>query len=360
MAGKVYFCLVLLILFTGLCGCEKNSIPVKSAPQNIILMIGDGMGLADISAAEYVSLTPLNVSRCTIEGLQKTSSADNLITDSGASATAMATGVKTNNGSIGVDQSGRSTETILEYAEKLGMSTGIVCTSAVTHATPASFYAHQLSRSSYEEIAYDLLGIDIDVIIGGGLDNFSKRIDQLNLVDSLIKRKYAVLYSLDQFTSPVPAKVAVFTAAFHNPYRLGGRGEMLPVATGKALEILKKNEKGFFLMIEGSEIDFAAHANYADTLIDETIDFDKAAGVALDFAANDKNTLVIITADHETGGVTIVGGNVENHSVQLKFSTTGHTGIMVPVYAYGPGSEQFGGIYENTDIFKKMFSFLGR
>jgi alkaline phosphatase len=122
---------------------------------------------------------------------------------------------------------------------------------------------------------------------------------------------------------------------------------------------LSKNKKGFFLMVEGSEIDKIAHLNVADTLIDETLDFDKAVGVALDFAKNDGHTLVVITADHETGGVTIVDGDRATHMVKLSFSTKDHTAVMVPVYAYGPGADKFAGIYDNTDIFQKILSSFG-
>jgi alkaline phosphatase len=131
---------------------------------------------------------------------------------------------------------------------------------------------------------------------------------------------------------------------------------MLPASTGKAIEILSKNPKGFFLMIEGSQIDWAAHAHAADTLIDETLDFDKAIGVALDFAQEDGQTLVVITADHETGGVTIVGGDMKAKNVKLAFSTAGHTAVMVPVYAFGPGSVKFTGIYDNTQLFQKILN----
>ena len=155
---------------------------------------------------------------------------------------------------------------------------------AITHATPASFIAHQSSRGSYEDIAMDFLKTDIDVFIGGGYDHFAKRKDKLNLIDSLKFRGYEVDTSLAMILKSTSLKLAGLTAPVHNPYRLKGRGDMLPASSGKAIEILNKNPKGFFLMIEGSQIDWAAHANAADTLIDETLDFDKAVGVALDFA----------------------------------------------------------------------------
>jgi alkaline phosphatase len=202
----------------------------------------------------------------------------------------------------------------------------------------------------------DFLKTDIDVFIGGGYDHFAKRKDNLNLLDSLKLKGYEVNTTLDQVLKSSAPKLAGLTAKGQHPYRLKGRGDMLPASTGKAIEILKKNPKGFFLMIEGSQIDWAAHANAADTVVDETLDFDKAVGVAIDFAKADGHTLVVVTADHETGGVTITGGNIAAKKVKLSFSTKDHTAVMIPVYAYGPGAENFVGIYDNTDIFKKILA----
>jgi len=327
--------------------------------KNIIFMIGDGMGLATVHATMTVSDRPLNLERCTHTGLQKTHSVDRYITDSAASGTALATGNKTKNGAIGVDPEGNILKSILEIAEEKGLSTGLVSTSAVTHATPAAFIAHNNSRVNYEAIALDFLKTDIDVFIGGGYDHFAIRSDSLNLIDSLIKKGYQVETSIDRILGSDSNKLAGFTHPGQNPYRLDGRGNMLPTATGKAIEILSKNPLGFFLMIEGSQIDWAGHANSADTLISETLDFDEALGVALDFAARDGQTLVVVTADHETGGVTVLNGNMNTHEVQLSFSTKGHTGMMVPVFAYGPGAELFSGIYDNTDFLGKFLECYG-
>jgi alkaline phosphatase len=322
--------------------------------KNVILMIGDGMGISDVYAAMTVSDRPLNIERCPSTGLQTTFSSNNYITDSAAAGTAIATGNKTKNGVIGMDSLGVRVRSILEIAKEHGLAAGLVSTSAVTHATPASFVAHESSRGSYEDIARDFLNSGIDVFIGGGYDHFAKRKDKINLTDSLRYRGYEVDTTLSLILKSTSAKLAGFTAPGQNPYRLKGRGDMLPVSTGKAIELLNKNKKGFFLMIEGSQIDWAAHANVADTVVDETLDFDKAVGVALDFAEKDKHTLVIITADHETGGVTITGGDKKNHKVKLNFSTKDHTAVMVPVYAFGPGSESFDGIYDNTVIIHKI------
>lgn len=352
--------LVILISFVITCfSCEKFKSDETPEIKNVILLIGDGMGLADVYAAMIVSEYPLNIERCPIAGLQRTSSSDNLITDSGAAATALATGNKTKNGTIGIDAEGNSVRSILEIAEEHGLATGLVSTSSITHATPAAFIAHQLSRNYYEEIALDFLKTDIDIFIGGGYNNFAQREDKLNLIDSLIFRGYEVDETIDMILGSSSGKIAGFTAPVHNPYRLKGRGDMLSSSSGKAIKVLDKCRKGFFLMIEGSEIDWAAHANSSDTLIDEILDFDRAAGVALDFAENDGHTLVIITADHETGGVTIVSGERETHKVVLSFSTQNHTAVMVPVFAYGPGAEEFTGTYENTDIFHKIMMLYG-
>jgi alkaline phosphatase len=356
-----FLMLVVIAIFLVSCSATKKSkLSVNPEIKNVILMIGDGMGLPDISAAMTVSVSPLNIERCDAIGLQRTSSSNNYITDSAAAGTALATGNKTKNGTIGMDAQGNSVKSILKIAEEHGLATGLVSVSSITDATPAAFIAHQLNRSLVENIAADFLKTNIDVFIGGGKDHFTKRKDKANLFDSLRLKGYEVDTTMEMILKSSSQKVAGLTAPVNNPYRLNGRGNMLPAASGKAIEILKNHHNGFFLMIEGSEIDGAGHANIADTLIDETLDFDKAVGVALDFAEADGHTLVVITADHETGGVTITGGDKQAHTVKLSFSTKGHTATMVPVYAYGPGAKKFLGIYENTDVFQKIldaFSF---
>ena len=359
---KISNLLILIILGAAIVSCgTSNKLSSKGTPEikNIILMIGDGMGLPDVYAAMTVSDKPLNIERCKYIGLQTTFSADNYITDSAAAGTALATGDKTKNGAIGVDSLGNIVKSILEIAEEHGLATGLVSTSSITDATPASFIAHQLSRTSHEAIALDFLKTDIDVFIGGGYDDFGKRTDKLNLLDSLKFRGYEVDTSMDMIMKSASGKLAGLTAPFNNPVRLKGRGDMLPESASKAIEILSKNKKGFFLMVEGSEIDKVAHQNLTDTLIDETLDFDKAVGVALDFAKNEGHTLVVITADHETGGVTIIDGDKKTHTVKLNFSSKGHTAVFVPVYAYGAGADKFLGIYDNTDVFKKIMTSFG-
>lgn len=352
-----YFSFILVIASLLSCSSTRKLSNSHSREiKNVVLLIGDGMGLADVYAAMTVAGAPLNIERCTNYGYSKTYSADKYITDSAAGGTALACGTKTNNGSIGVGPDGQPVRSILEIAEANGLATGLVSTSSITHATPASFIAHQSSRGSYEAIAADFLKTDIDLFIGGGINHFAHRKDGLNLLDSLKKRGYEIDTTLNDVLKSTATKIAGLTAKEHNPYRLEGRGDMLPLSAEKALNVLSKNRKGFFLMIEGSEIDWAGHANLGDMLIDETLDFDKTVGKVLDFAVKDGHTLVIITADHETGGVTITGGDIKAKKAQLSFALKDHTAVMVPVYAYGPGSESFSGIYENTEIFRKIVS----
>ena len=316
------------------------------------------MGIAQIYAGMTANHGHLSLERCTHVGLQKTYSASSYVTDSGAGATALATGNKTKNGSIAVDTSGIPVKTILEYAEEFGLSTGLVSTSAITHATPAGFVAHQVSRDDYEAIALDFLRSEIDIFIGGGEEDFSVRDDSLNLLDSLEKRGFQVLSDIREIHYE-HEKIACLTAQEHNPSILNGRGNMLPDAVAASIRFLDNKKTGFFLMAEGSQIDWAGHDNSTEGVVAEMLDFDRAIKNALDFAEKDGNTLVIITGDHETGGMTITGGNFADGTVEAAFSTEDHTAVMIPVFAFGPGADKFSGIYENTDIFFKMMSAFG-
>lgn len=327
-------------------------------PRNVILFIGDGMGLSHVYAAYTVNKGNLNIMRFPYTGFSKTYSSSGYITDSGAGATAIACGKKTYNGAIGLDSDSLPCKTILEYAEEHGLSTGLISTSAITHATPASFIAHQKGRELYENIALDFLNTDIDVFIGGGGYYFTHRSDSADLVTRLKDRGYDVFLYPSSYSLENSSKAAVFTTPVHNPRISEGRGNMLPDATEQAIELLHKNKKGFFLMVEGSQIDWGAHSNDIKYVVEEVTDMDNAIEKALAFAEQDGHTLVVVTADHETGGLSILNGDMKAGTVEVKFSTTDHTGIMVPVYAYGPGAENFSGIYENTSIFYKLMSFL--
>lgn len=337
---------------------EKKTHKSKK-PKNIILMIGDGMGTAQVYAGLTANRGNLFLDNFKKIGFSKTNSADKYITDSAAGGTALSTGIKTYNGAIGVNTDTLVIKTILEMAEAKGLATGLVSTSAITHATPASFIAHQKSRNMYEEIAGDFLKTDIDVFIGGGYKHFTERKDGRNLADELSKKGYQVLQEMDAIAKVKSGKLAGLTASEHNG-RFGERGDMLPIATKTAINILKKNNKdGFFLMVEGSQIDWGGHQNNTIYIVEEMLDFDRSIGKALEFAAKDRETLIVVTADHETGGMGINGGNLKTGELIGGYTTGGHTGIMVPVFAFGPGSENFTGIMENTDIAKQIMKLYG-
>jgi alkaline phosphatase len=335
-----------------------NQTGKNKKPKNIILMIGDGMGIAQLYSAMTANGGHLFIENFRNCGFSKTYSSNNYITDSAAGGTAFACGTKTYNGAIGVGPDKNPVANIREKAEKKGMKTGLVATTIITDATPAVFVAHVASRSSLEDIAADFLKTDIDVFIGGGRNNFDHRKDGRNLVDELKAKGYQVLFNINDIMKVRSGKLAGLTAPGDNPV-MPERGEMLVPATETAINLLSQSKKGFFLMVEGSDIDHLAHSNSTPGVVMETLDFDKAIGTALKFAAGNKETLIIVTADHETGGMTLNGGDYTSGKVTGKFTSTGHTGVAVPVYAFGPGASEFTGFMENTDIAKKMMKLLG-
>ncbi|WP_372635979.1 alkaline phosphatase [Fodinibius sp.] len=349
----VTYCLLLFLTVS----CTPETEEEKRPPQakNIILMIGDGMGTAQIYAGLTANKGSLNLEQMTHSGFIKTSASDDYVTDSAAGATAFSAGHKTYNGAIGVDSTKNPVTTILETAEERGLATGLVATSSITHATPASFIAHQPSRDMAEAIAADFLKTDIDVFIGGGEEYFSDREDGEDLLRQLEENDYRVSNDIEEITSTNSGKLAGFL-----PVRRWSedRGDQLMETSQTAVNILDQDEDGFFLMIEGSQIDWGGHDNDLQYVIQEMIDFDRTIGKVLEFAEEDGETLVIITADHETGGLTLTGGDLETGEVEGEFSTGSHTGTLVPVFSYGPGAEHFSGIYENTAIYDKMMNAL--
>ena len=334
-------------------------------------MIGDGMGLSQISAGLYSKNSPLNLEQFKIVGLHKSYPADkDLVTDSAAGATAFSCGCKTYNAAIGVKVDSTPCKTILEFAEEHGLATGLVATCSIEHATPASFIAHVNHRDKYEEIATHFLNTEFDLLIGGGKKYFERRkTDNRNLSDELIQKGYEVsgTSELELKDYRFKDKNTVFFTAEDHPLPADQGRDYLPIAGKVAPRFLKKkSEKGFFLMIEGSQIDWGGHAGKTDYIISELNDFDKTIGEVLEFAKKDKETLVIVTADHETGGFAILSGstigNIKGGFADIKDPKTDsyhHTGTLIPVFAYGPGAAEFSGIYENTAIFDKIKSLFG-
>ncbi len=350
---------ILLVLPVILTQCVGNGAK-ENPPQvkNVIVMIGDGMGLSQAYAGMTANKGNWNMERCQYTGFSKTWSADNYVTDSGAGGTAIACGVKTNNGTIGMDADKNKIKSMLAYAADNGLSTGVVVTCELTHATPAAFIAHQPDRNMVEEIAADYLLSDVTVCIGGGRDHFEKRKDGQNIAAQMEAKGYQTAYTIDDVKKITSGKLLGLLADKH-PAAYPERGNMLPDAVKSAIDILAKNKDGFFLMVEGSQIDWACHANDPEYLINEVSDFDRTVKVAFDFAQNNPGTLVIVTADHETGGLTLNGGDIASGKVETAFTTKGHTGVMVPVYAFGTGAEMFTGIYQNADILNKVLQLYG-
>jgi len=346
---KILLLFPAVIFFFSGCTIRNEQTPVR----NVILMIGDGMGLYHQYAAYTVNNGSFAIEHCHAVGITKTSSANNYTTDSAAAGTAIACGEKTNNGMLGVRPDTTSVKSMLEYAADNGLSTGMVVTCELTHATPAAFVAHVGSRSENDNIALNIARSKINVAIGGGRKFFENRADAKNLTDSMKAKGFHVAYTVEELKTAQKGNLLGLFAEV-SPESYPARGEMLTEGVKTAIKILNQNKKGFFLMVEGSQIDWAAHGNNQEEVVNEMIDFDRAIKIAFDFAERDGNTLVLVTADHETGGMTITRGNLETGSLTLNFSSTGHTGVPVPIYAFGPGAEKFTGIYENTEILPRV------
>lgn len=334
----------------------------KTKAKNVILMVGDGMGLGQLTAGMISNGNKTNFDKFTAIGLHKNSAFNDLITDSAAGATAFACGVKTYNGAIGVNSDTVAVKTILEEAEEMGMKTGLVATSTIVHATPASFIAHDPKRKNYEAIALDFMDVDIDFFVGGGSKYFNQRSDEKDLYAQLRTRGYQLE---DYFSAELeditidPNKKFAYLTAIDSPLPQAQGRNYLMEATQKAIEHLSHNSpNGFFLMVEGSQIDWGGHANKADYIISEMIEFDNVVGYVADWTKKDQNTLLVVTADHETGGFAIQKGSTQD-SLVTAFTSDYHTGVMIPVFAMGPFSEQFIGIYENTKIYNKMRKAYG-
>ena len=331
-----------------------KSFSISKRLPNIIFMIGDGMGLSQITAGIYSNGNTSSLEEMNYVGLQKTHAHNRLVTDSAASGTAMACGEKTFNGVIGINSKNKKLESILEYCMTKDYETAIIATSSVVHATPASFYANVISRREYEDIALQLRFHDINYFIGGGQKYFNRREDKRNLIKEMEGEGYTFVNNINNFINSSSDKLGFFTYSDEPPQKSMGRKPSLEVLVEATLVKLKANNKPFFLMVESSQIDWGGHANDLPYIISEFKEFNIAINSAIEFAKNDKNTLVVVTADHETGGLAIKKGNLKRNSVSGDFTTIGHSATMVPVFSYGPHSEIFSGIYDNTAIYNKF------
>ena len=322
-----------------------------SGPFSVVLFIGDGTGLSYWSAARHAT-TSLGVQALRTIGLVDVRSSNARVTDSGAGATAYSAGVRTFNGAIGVAPDSSPVRTVLQLAQSRGMATGLVASATVTHATPASFAAHVPDRNMHEEIARQMAEADIDVLLGTGRRFFdpAQREDSLDLIGPL-RQRAAYVDSPESFQALDLDTVRTLVGFFadENPPTAVDRRPSLPELTRSALEVLEKNRRGFFLMVEGSQIDWLGHDHAPlQQVIAEVLDFDMAIRQALEFQQRRPNTLVVVVADHSTGGLALQYDSTGVFGAH--YTTEGHTGEMVPLFAGGPGAEEFGGILDNARV----------
>jgi alkaline phosphatase len=336
---------------------QYNRSKWKPTPKNVILLIGDGTGLAQWYSAYTANHGKLNIFQLNDIGFSITTSADSYNTDSAAGATAMATGTKTNNRFVGVDSIGKPLTTIAEKCKLSKFNVGIISNGDITDATPASFYAHKNERSLSEAIALDFMSSDFDVLIGGGEKSFNARKDNRDLLKELSKKNYTTSTSFQSIDGIKDKRFVVLEDAAVVS-KMKGRGDFLSKSLSKTTSIFASQGQPFFIMEEGAQIDWGGHENNMEYVVREALDFDQAIGEAMKFVDQNNETLLIITADHETGGLTLLNGTVSQGFVLGKFSTNDHTGITVPVFAYGPGADHFRGVYQNAEIYNKLAKLL--
>ncbi len=330
----------------------------KKKPLNIILMIGDGTGLAQIASGYFANNNQLTVMNLKHLGLVTTRSATDFTTDSAASGTAYACGIKTYNYAIGVDLSKEPAPNIPEIVARKGIVSGVVTTDALDGATPASFFAHQPNRGMANEIWADLPGSPLIFFAAGDKERFEHRPDS---TQKAINEAFTIVDNLQDPAFAKADRLGYLPTKVEAGYIVDGRTDFLPVSARYAMDFLKDHsarKKGFFLMVEGARIDKACHANQFESMVKEMLDFDKAIAEAIRFADEDGNTLVIISADHETGGLVISEGNPSRGEASGNFVYTWHSAIPVPLFAYGPHAQDFMGVQGNEEVGQKIIDLL--
>lgn len=356
---KGTYLFIIFVLLTCVTPVLANT-PVK----NVIMLIGDGMGISHVTAARLAledgAYSKLNLDSMPYTGFSINFSTSHVVTDSAAGATALATGFRTDNGRISTLPDGRAVQTILLAAKELGFGTGIVATVNITDATPAAFVVHSDSRTYEKSIAKDMIKADVDVLLGGGLDTFgvnllTKKPRPNSIVKDAVARGYTYVADRDslmdlELTSDTKLLGLFMGDDLSYEIQRFAIEPHLTEMTTRALDLLDQNPNGFFLMVEGSKIDRASHRNLEAEMLGEMLAFDEAVGVALEYAKNNPDTLVIVTADHETGGFAISGGQPTGENLKFDWVHTNHTGAMVPIYAFGSGAERFTGTLQITDI----------
>ena len=356
------------------------------AQPRIILFIGDGMGANHRIAAQYYSvgeIRQLAMDAMPSFGWLHTDSLGDQLTESASAATALATGQKTYTGMIAMDIHGNRLKTILEYAQDLDMSTGLISTKHITDSTSAAFAAHVESSAMGPEIASQFIEHRIDVIFGGGENDFlprdqdgchpekGKRTDGRNLIQEAIEAGYTFICDQDGFRNLDSQTDTLVLGLFADDNMVRPFSPSLAELTQTAIEILSLNPNGYFLVVEGATIDTASHYHQTLTVFEDVVGLDQAVQVAMEYAEQDENMLVIVTADHETGGLHVnfypsgVSGEQgpfrmpNGIEFYINWSTGGHTAVDVPVTSVGPGSEKLVGIQDNTIVFNVMLQVLG-
>ncbi len=339
-----FFALVML-LFAACCNKPQQ-------PKNVILIVGDGMGVAQVYSSVVAEKGDNSAFlRFPFTGFSRTYSLNKYRTDSSAGGTALTTGEKVENYHVNWAPDSTRHRTIFDDAIEHGLLTGFVVTSDCMDATPASTYGHVPYRKMYDTLSLQMAQCQHSVMVGGGYKYFlpENRKDGLAPLDTLATRGYTVVHTLEELTTFEGDRV-VGLLYDGDPLTEPDRGDVLRPAAMKAIEMLSRNKKGFALMIEGSQIDWACHNNDSLYLRAEMADFELMLHAVLDWAEQNGNTLVVVTADHETGGLSLPSGDIEEGLNDYRFHWGSHTGCMVPVFAYGPGAERFSGIQQNTDI----------
>lgn len=325
---------------------------INKKVKNVILLIPDGTSLPQYYAAFTANKGKLNVFNMKATGLSKTNSSNAYITDSAPGSTAFATGVKTKNTFVGVDEMGKALAQIPDIIANKGMVSGLISTGDITDATPADFYAHSDNRNSSETILKDFISSKTKILIGGPTNGLTQ--ENLQNIKTAKIDLYQELKSVNKINNR-----ALVIDPLASQRITDGRGNWLADAFDLTLNNLKENKKGFFMMVEASQTDGGGHSNNLGQLVTELLDFDHVVGKAMKFADENKETLVIVLGDHETGGLTLLDGSLKDGWVFGNFSTNDHTSIPSSVFAYGPNSKEFTGLFENTEIFNKILDAYG-
>lgn len=352
--------LTLLLLLVA--GITTNAL-AQHEIKNIIFLIGDGMGLSAVSMMQLENnYEPTIFDRAENIALQKTYSLDNRVTDSAASGTALATGSKTNNTMLGQTPDGKDLVSLMDIAHECGMQTGLIATTYLQHATPGAFYACTESRHNYLTITEQLVASTIDVAIGGGMTFFEEQYGSKEAAEAkLDEAGYELIEDMEALKATKGKKRVM---ALLGAKEVGeNSGSYLAEATAEAIRLFeKRGDKGFALMVEGSLIDGMGHGNDAKAMQLEMDSFMQAVEVAVEYAEKSGNTLVVVTADHETGGLAIVSGNADfnlsEQGIEYRWTTDGHSGQMVPIYLYGTGAERINGIMENAELGAKLKALI--